>query len=371
MKNFSLAIFVFFLTIISYSTSVLNNVKFECGIKHNKVLLKSKLKRISSQIKNNFKAVSKNFPTYQNKGFKCAPLTHKEVSSKYCSEYGENCISSGIIMFGPDDNGLYEFLVTKQDEKVFCSHQTFKLKEFKLNKQKCFTQFISKSELIKNNKEISELNFTNRLCRKGRDETDGKLLLLLQNKKMKCDKETFSVTVKDNISGDCECHEISLPSESEGTQKGLFINYHIATRITQINPELQCLTSDNKTCTLYNDKESCFNDINKDKLSKIKAVELNDKTTRIFSHSFYFNRWICPSESGLQVAIQFEKEDNSKSYKIKCLGKTDIDCLYDFNAEFACRQINQCKQSSDNYSSLVCGSQKYKANLIIMDLKHQ
>jgi ribosomal protein L28 len=103
-----------------------------------------------------------------------------------------------------------------------------------------------------------------------------------------------------------KCLEITIKSETK-TSRRIATNQtnnttdkvqksFISVRIS--NKVIQCLSKDTKTCNKYDKKESCIQDFkSSNSPDKIISLEsgLADQVAK-----FYFNRWICPVESGLK-----------------------------------------------------------------------
>ena len=72
----------------------------------------------------------------------------------------------------------------------------------------------------------------------------------------------------------------------------------------------------------------------------------------------FFNNWICPSTTGLNVAIKL----NSYSGNVSCLSKTGDACYTDEQAEKACKKANACTDTELKrkiFNELECGSAKF------------
>lgn len=143
-------------------------------------------------------------------------------------------------------------------------------------------------------------------------------------------------------------------SQTNSTEKSDKKSF-ISTRIS--NKAIQCLSKDGKTCNKYEKKDSCAQDLSSSS-SPEKIITL--ETTLVDQVAkFYFNRWICPVESGLKTAVNFELD--TSGYKISCLGKNG-DCYYGDNADIVCRRVNECKEALKTFSTITCGTDEFIKN---------
>ena len=73
----------------------------------------------------------------------------------------------------------------------------------------------------------------------------------------------------------------------------------------------------------------------------------------------YFNRWICPFETGLNIAVRYER--NGGKYTVSCLSRKGNDCFYDELANEACKKVNSCEESKDEFKKIQCGTSDMKS----------
>lgn len=174
------------------------------------------------------------------------------------------------------------------------------------------------------------------------DDNPNPNLPSFSNRGFKCAKVSVSTTTTD-----------SKTNQSTTTVSSKFI----LTRLS--NSEMQCITDDKKACLLFDDTSKCNSAVSKSSDSnKIMRLEktYNDAVTQ-----FYFNRWICPDESGLPIAIQFSKKSAESSYTVSCLGKSGKDCYYNDNASYVCKRVNECSKAINNFIPLTCGTDAFKS----------
>ena len=122
------------------------------------------------------------------------------------------------------------------------------------------------------------------------------------------------------------------------------------------NEKFQCYNDDGK-CASYT-KESECTDLFKKPLPWKVLIDVKDKTIKSYARTFYFNRWLCPSETGLEVAIKYQKQKDR--FTMSCLTNSDVDCLHGFNAEAACNRVRECQDSEKEFKTFNCASEAFK-----------
>ena len=126
-----------------------------------------------------------------------------------------------------------------------------------------------------------------------------------------------------------------------------------------INNGFQCNKSKGTGCDTYNSRKNCLGSIqgnlNVKKFDKLD-VELNS-----YALNYFFNRWICPEESGLDIAVFYQLSDSKKDYSVSCLGRKGEDCFYDENAKEACKRITNCPEAKSEFVPVECASAVYKS----------
>jgi hypothetical protein len=128
--------------------------------------------------------------------------------------------------------------------------------------------------------------------------------------------------------------------------------------------QIECFSIDGKECagSLNNDiKCREFVTRNKASLKPIVCSKKDLKTKGHFCHkakNFFFKRWHCPDETGLNMAVKF-----SKKFGVKCLSKDGRNCLTGHKAMKQCHWANICGKKKLNiyFTPKKCKSKDFKA----------
>jgi hypothetical protein len=372
MKNISLTIFVIFLILFFEGTNSFSTkntfVKISNAVE-SLTHLNTNLE--STVLNNNFNNFSNkftkrksdeeldllrytNYPTFLNKGFKC--MAHKgefTIKTEFCANPKQKCVSSGIVMMGPFKDNEYKVLIISPGNEVECDASDFGVTDQKNDDKKCFTQKIEDIDTTADKKDIdADLSF-HRACIKGSKMTEG--VIVKQGDKAKCNKKTF-----DDASGDCKCYALSIPFDDSVKE------YYYAVRFNT-DGDFQCISGNGKTCTGLKKQSTCIAMLLAEgESSKIKIEDKNIITAelelQITMYAFFFNRWICPKESGLRVSIMYKSNDNGGTYSVNCLSRNGDDCIYEENGgQEACEYVNTCSNAERReFNSLQCGSGRQK-----------
>lgn len=121
------------------------------------------------------------------------------------------------------------------------------------------------------------------------------------------------------------------------------IGINAAIRLNDQN-QVECISTDGKTCLEVKSKNKCSSSILQN-IDKPKALCTTD-----LCKTYFYNRWICPSESGMKVAIMFSGDGHAN-----CMSLSGTDCLYGDNAQLACNKVSTCKEFLSRIKPLKCG----------------
>jgi hypothetical protein len=289
-------------------------------------------------------------PDYNNKGFKCVQAASKiDKSADLCAFYDQICVSSGAVLFGPDDKGNYEVVLKTKGESVTCNNESFALaKDTATTNKKCYTtEIINKFDIPKDNP-IPVNFFQHRIC--VNKTFENKFRFVRQFESINCTTKDFSSI--DTISKDCYCVSIYMPKIDDSIKPFFF-------PVRIINNGFQCKKTLGISCDTYSTRKNCLGSIQGN--LDTKKFDKLDSDLNMFAISYFFNRWICPNESGLDVAVLFQLSENKKDYSISCLGRKGEDCFYDENAKEACKRITNCPEAKSEFIAVECGSPAYKS----------
>ena len=351
LNNIALSLFVIILI-----SSNLNYVSLTNSTNKNKTNLRSVFSYYKSYSKNNLRSkktnpgevLHKTAPTLFNLGLKCLKMESQAVHARYCSMNGQNCTSEGVVIYGPDKDGNYKFTIADVGEKVLCRPETFGGDEFdKITHEKCHSHIVEKVKAYGNNKTIEKNIYTHRVCYKG-NGNDVKYILVKQNTDPKCDKKTFGNKSKKSANSECKCVPLVLP-QNEWLEP-TFIPIRIS------DQKFQCYNDDGK-CATYS-KESDCTDLFKKPLAWKVLLDIKDKTIKNYARTFYFDRFLCPSETGLDIAVQYKKTKDR--FEMICITQRDDDCLHGLNAESACQRLRECNDAEAEFKTFKCASEAYK-----------
>jgi hypothetical protein len=127
--------------------------------------------------------------------------------------------------------------------------------------------------------------------------------------------------------------------------------------------QIECFSIDGKECvkSLKNDIK-CREFVTGNK-SLLKPIVCSENDIEKKGHlcrkakKFFFNRWHCPDETGLNLAVKF-----SKNFGIKCLSKDGEECLLGQEAMKQCHWANNCgkKQMKILFSPKKCNEKDFK-----------
>lgn len=360
MKKYSLSIFlVALILIITFNLEVssfslmksFNNIKSKTkkvllfkiteGMKNSNFIQYRKGDGSTSSVNNSNNNTGK-LPSFSNKGLKCVQyMMPIDLQPKLCANGDQNCNSKGVMLFGLLTTGEYKAIVTEVNKEYACSFANFEIKNESIIGKTCFTHNLdTKPDEIKSDQEIPEENFSHRVCVKGNKKVG---VIVKQGTKSKCDKATF-----EQDSGDCKCYKTLLPNDTSLKPMYFPLRYS--------NNAFQCIKNNNICKNLLKESE-CLKLIN----TEIAETDLKSIDSNLVSliKNYYFNRWICPSESGLNFTLKFNTEFGD-NYSIQCLGRDGNDCFFDKNAEIACARVNSCPDGMKEFKELECASENFK-----------
>lgn len=348
--NILLALFL--ITLISFSMSLKSH-------NHNSMLHKI-ASSLSDEPRKNVDTSM--LPTFKNKGFKCLKIDFNleksnPLDAKACATEGETCTSKGVVIYMAD--GKFDIIVQNEPEHILCDKKNFKLQN--TSKGVCFTQNKVKNE-YEENELIPEKFSSGKFCKYHKASIETEFLFLTQEESRKCSlendeklKKNFVKLAKPTGSAapgkECVCYAVNIP-------KVALKSPYLPIRFNGSN--FECLGGGNSGCGCKGsfDKNTCL-----ELTQNINNTCIKTLPERYYSlaYDFFFgeNKWICPSVSGLQVAIKVEKPKDNE-IKISCLGKTGNDCYYDENAEMVCQQVNRCTLAAKEFKPLTCGTNQFK-----------
>lgn len=297
-------------------------------------------------------------PNFNNKGFKCAksePKTNRYA--QLCANYGQACTSKGAVLFGPDENNSYLVVLKEKGSNVDCTKETFDLKTDKVvTNRKCFTSEIYNQIKVTKLTSIPQNKFAHRVCYNKTAFSNYKLVKQLES----LDCKISSFISNNTIENDCECYELDFPKNDNQLKA-----FYTPIRLSRIDTNFKCIkTMSNKNdneslCDFYGTRKSCIGAINGNiKDSSIFNLEDSLNKTAV---EYYFNRWICPNESGLNVAVKYNLNKDYKTYNVNCLSRNGEDCFYEDNAKEACKRIINCPTSDKEFAELKTGDTIYSA----------
>jgi len=264
----------------------------------------------------------------------------------FCGKPGDFCTSKGIMVFGPNADGTFAFAISSPNDQVKCAAESFGLTKVTIAKQKCYTHKLYDIISYPNNAQITINNFYHRVCYHSADK---KTLKFLKNSEtLTCSLPSLGSTATGE--GKCECRNVLRPAD-------VLTPIYFAVRVS--NAAFQCLNTAGDFCDGYTNNTACLAQLSgKIDPSIIRAVNTPLNTP---AHNLFFNRWICPSESGLASAVKFVKDPSDTKYTVSCIGRSGDDCFYGDNAEQVCRRLNDCPDSSKDFVPLTCGTSAFKS----------
>lgn len=343
-NNFQLSLFIICLIL---SAIIINSISVSNEKFNTFTLKKDDKKKDTKKDDDKEEEESKHvsIPTLINRGFKCATYKPKvDLEPMLCANAEQECSSRGVMLMGKMNNGEFVGIVTK--EPTDCTLENFGVKTGEtIVGKKCYTHTQEEfPDITPDGEAIDPEVFSHRVCQKGGNMV-GKILK--QGKTAKCDKATFG-----EEGGSCRCYKTKIPGDDK------LVQFYYPIRYSE--GEFQCIADlKNNLCKYYKKDEDCKKEIN-EKGIKPAEIKRTDKslTNMVFGH--FFNRWICPKESGLKAAFRYNTENMGKTYNIECLGRNGDDCFQDKNADIACDRVNSCPEGEREFQSLGCASPKFK-----------
>lgn len=295
-------------------------------------------------------AVGNNLPTVNNKGFKCIKsIPKRENFAQLCAYLSQTCVSKGAVLLGPDDNGQFLIKLKNKGESMSCDFQAFGLPNNTVaKKQMCYTTALSKRTEIKSGLQIPVNPFSHRVC--VHMTFPNVFRFVKQLEQIECKPKYFST--QSTADNDCFCYTVFLPKEDNSLRTVYF-----PMRIN--DGGFQCVQSlVPGVCDSYASDKLCLGAVQGS--VEYSTIQKADIRLNMAGMEHYFDRWICPSESGLRVTVKFEKLKDGKNYSVNCLTRKGKDCFYDENAEDACKRFNSCPEAAREFAVLKCGNTDFK-----------
>eukprot|EP00340_Litonotus_pictus_P002972 CAMPEP_0170515418 /NCGR_PEP_ID=MMETSP0209-20121228/1857_1 /TAXON_ID=665100 ORGANISM="Litonotus pictus, Strain P1" /NCGR_SAMPLE_ID=MMETSP0209 /ASSEMBLY_ACC=CAM_ASM_000301 /LENGTH=335 /DNA_ID=CAMNT_0010799901 /DNA_START=116 /DNA_END=1120 /DNA_ORIENTATION=- len=213
-----------------------------------------------------------------------------------------------------------------------------------------------KAEMIN---KIKQLNFLSSSINEGFfSQKSNQSSQLKSRKALSLTKIETGVTAPENQTEDFyDQNNVNIPTFSNLGFKCVGKEGFLAMKITKKG--FGCISDGKDACKKHKSKVDCLASISNNS-GNVNTVTTIDEAQTEAAKSFFFNRWICPSESGLRVPVMVSMKDNV--FTINCLkSKNGEDCVYDHNAEVHCNKIAACENDlSKDYSSLTCGTEEIK-----------
>lgn len=364
MKKFSLSLFLIALILISninYSRTLKLGVNSFSNSSDQISLTSLSLNR--NQNTDDVTEISKPLPSFTNKGFKCIRHMPQEQLTTQCESGTKNCISQGLVIYGPNADGNMEFKKIDAQVKYDCTPAYFNLD--KIDKVSCYTYLPTLYQTLQENDKLSINKMNHSFCYVNDTKT---YTIVRQLESFTCDKTTFP-----KIEGTLTCNCFKGAQLLNTKLKPVFIPLRLTT--LNSNLEYQCIKSEGKnlfgkdvSCKAYRNISSCSDSIEKNSITIEDIASLSTDALSIInlniikqSDRFYFDNWICPQESGLDVAVKYSKSSDYE-ITISCLSnKSEEDCFYGEMANQHCLRINTCKEAEtkDSYGKVVCGTDKF------------
>lgn len=365
MKNCNvlmLLLFLFFIIALAKATN----------LKANKFLAMSEIAKGMLKVNTKLKQSNpKQLPSVNNRGFKClrANLSKRSVGpisgideATLCGLQGESCVSKGVVIYKVDD--IFDFIIQTTPSVIKCDIALFKIQSKNSDDGACYTHKVIESK-YKLKELIPPNYFSNRVCKFHKDKVESEFTFFRQDDSIACDTSVQSIlkktfTLQTNPSqkapdGDftCYCYIIKIPNL-------VLINPYIPIRYS--NSGFECLASNGADCFSTFDVDKCYSAI-EEKIGCCIQKSPDSYLPYLYEYFFNKSKYICPSESGLNIAIRYEitQISNQFSYTISCLGRFGSDCFFDDNAESTCQRVNSCDEAKKEFKSLTCGSNSYKA----------
>jgi len=202
---------------------------------------------------------------------------------------------------------------------------------------------------VTNSQNIPATFYSDKICAYSNNGKTSSYRYFTNNDTRLCSSSDYDLTGATG-NGACNCYPINL-------QNITLANAFIPNRV--LNSTFQCIGGNAGTCSGYFDAASCFNSIQTVNSGTI-IQKVNNANLYYDLHDFYFNRWICPSESGLNVAVRYNKARSENSTSVSCLGRNGNDCFYGVNADQVCKRVLNCADSVNSFQALTCGTNQYQ-----------
>lgn len=355
----------------SLSLFFINLILFSAFISTTSIRVQSFKSMFMNQIasgifKSNQSSTARNklLPSEANRGFKCLKIDYSSKNSFKkgteaipCARQGETCISQGLVIYMAD--GKFDFIVQSTAEHILCDSKLFpKIGDVNSANGVCFTQPLSEKK-YKDNELIGQKYSSNRICKYHKQSTESDLTFLLQEDTINCGMNSESTKSKvkfvakknpssrpSDADNACYCYSVNIPNVPLSSP-------YIPVRFS--NAGFECINDNKGGCAGSFELNGCIG------ITEAKTcIRKLPKRYLKFAFNFYFNneKWLCPSETGLDVAVRYYIDANS-NIKISCLGRNGNDCFYNQNAQTVCEKVNSCKEAASESKELVCGSSKF------------
>ena len=291
-----------------------------------------------------------NLPTTVNIGLKLLKIVPEKKTSEICGITTQDCISLGVVLYGPSSSGTYAFIYVTKGSKIVCEPKSFglTLKADEIGEQKCYTHEVEKEEEFELDKNLRKFDYQNTICSFGKPD---KLVFVPQFAQVKCNKDLFKAfSPSDADLKKCSCSRTFLPSDSD--LKDSYILFTIR------SDGVKCLKDQaSAKCRSFESEKDARNELLVQKTPDL-LINIEKEMARNAINNL-FNRLICPSESGLNFAVKFIRKENADKYEISCLSRNQTDCLEGVNAENACILIDKCSTQATGFNYVTCGNKDY------------
>jgi hypothetical protein len=291
------------------------------------------------------------FPDFKNRGYKCIKINpiNKDSEISQCPQGDTKCTSKGALIYGPNSKGDMVLKYPFKDS-YSCNPKDLKLEG--VDKIFCHSFEPTLSQTLAENQKLTINVFNHAYCAL---EDTTKYVFVKQGSDFKCEKSAYSIfSDLDKIKTlSCQCFIALFPND-----KSLKIVY---TPMRISNKDYKCLKANSSVgtvCEGYLNEEICAAKIE----DPINVAQIITATSDLIpsARAYYFDRWICPFETGLNVAVRYDR--NGSKYTVSCLSRKGKDCFYDELANEACKKVNSCVESKDEFMKLQCGTAEMKSN---------
>jgi len=121
--------------------------------------------------------------------------------------------------------------------------------------------------------------------------------------------------------------------------------------------EVECFSINGSQCAGFTGERSCRTYIkyNINKLRAIRCPKESNEGWCIKARKFYFNRWMCRDETGLNTGIRL-----SSTGRVQCLSKSGKDCAWGAYGNKLCQMVKKCPKTRRKIIPLTCGNNHKK-----------